>query len=45
MSSFSLETSTPMCAESDFMLYSSCLEVELGELQDHPETPIQLLSL
>ena len=32
MSSFSLETSTPMCTVSDFMLYYPCLEAEPGGL-------------
>ena len=30
-SSFSLETSTPMCTTSDFMLYYPCLEAEPGD--------------
>ena len=32
MSSFSLETSTPTCTVSDFMLYYPCLEAEPGGL-------------
>ena len=32
MSSFSLETSTPMCTVPDFMLYYPCLEAEPGDL-------------